>query len=641
MKRVLSVFASLSLAFCMIPTLSQMPVNAVTNEEIILEQLSMPIVSIDTLGNSVNTKESYTSAKITIYDENGNIDTENADISIRLRGNVTLNLDKKSYRFKFPKKANPLSLGDGAAKSWNLVANYYDTSLLRNMAAYHLGDMLDGMPYSVNCRSVEVYVNGTYQGVYLMTEAVNVAKSRINITENPALIEDNGYLVEMSWYDCDHPFYVEHQQYDVKSDLSPDAEVSKQQVNYIYGYMDDALKTLKSGDKESAEQYIDIASLVDNYIANEICKNVDSGWDSYYISKDAGGKLTFHPMWDYDLALGNFIDVKGMDAEEGLTVYNVSNCNANSNQWLCYAVQNDWFRNAVTQRWQEVYERVKTLPEFVTTEAEKNAASYERNFTKWNTLSKKVFSEPDEIAELSTHKAHADYLSKWLENRIAWFNTYFASDNWKKGVLLDENEKPIDPYNAVAVSTLMFWGGTGEIDMDSPGFTAQASNNMWSGGQALSTGLMLFKGQKYRLSFDYVAPDTASINYRIQANHDNYMPYINGTVKPDSTQHFETEFTASTDDANCALVLEFKGSGTVKVEHLSLVALEEEKITGDVNADGKFDIADVVLLQKWLLAVPDVKLVDWKAADLCEDDRLNVFDLCLMKRELLKQSINK
>lgn len=42
---------------------------------------------------------------------------------------------------------------------------------------------------------------------------------------------------------------------------------------------------------------------------------MDSGWDSYYISKDAGGKLTFNPMWDYELALGNFIDVKGMDAE--------------------------------------------------------------------------------------------------------------------------------------------------------------------------------------------------------------------------------------------------------------------------------------------------------------------------------------
>ncbi len=639
MKHMLSALTALTLTVCILPAIPCTTANAITNDEIVEEQLSMPIVSIDTLDNSVNTKESYTDAKITIYDENRTIDTENADISIRLRGNVTLNLDKKSYRLKFPKKASPLTLGDGAAKSWNLVANYYDTSLLRNMAAYHLGDMLDGMPYSANCRSVEVYVNGDYQGVYLMTEAVNVAKSRINITENPALIEDNGYLVEMSWYDCDYPFYVEHQQYDVKSDLSPDAEISKQQVDYISGYMDDALKALKSGNKESAEQYIDISSLIDNYIANEICKNVDSGWDSYYISKDAGEKLTFNPMWDYDLALGNFIDVKGYDDTTGLGVYNVSNCNANSNQWLCYAIQNGWFREAVAVRWKEIYDDVKTLPQFVTDEAEKNAASYERNFTKWNTLGKKVFSEPDEIAELSTHKAHAEYLSKWLDNRITWLNTYYTSDNWNDGIYLNENEKPIDPDNAITVSTLMFWGGTGEIDMDSPGFTAQASNNMWGGGQALSTGLMMFKGQKYRLSFDYTAPDTASINYRIQANHDNYKAYMNGTVRPDSTQHFETEFTADVDDANCALVLEFNGSGTVKVEHLSLVAIEVEKIEGDANADGKFDIADVVLLQKWILAIPDVKLADWKAADLCKDDKLDVFDLCLMKQKLLRQNI--
>ena len=54
-----------------------------------------------------------------------------------------------------------------------------------------------------------------------------------------------------------------------------------------------------------------------------------------------------------------------------------------------------------------------------------------------------------------------------------------------------------------------------------------------------------------------------------------------------------------------------------------------------MNADGKFDIADVVLLQKWLLAVPDTKLSDWKAADFCEDDKLDVFDFCIMKQKLI------
>lgn len=58
-------------------------------------------------------------------------------------------------------------------------------------------------------------------------------------------------------------------------------------------------------------------------------------------------------------------------------------------------------------------------------------------------------------------------------------------------------------------------------------------------------------------------------------------------------------------------------------------------VKGDVNADGMFNVADLVLLQKWLLAVPDTTLADWRAGDLCKDNKLDVFDLCLMRRELL------
>lgn len=61
----------------------------------------------------------------------------------------------------------------------------------------------------------------------------------------------------------------------------------------------------------------------------------------------------------------------------------------------------------------------------------------------------------------------------------------------------------------------------------------------------------------------------------------------------------------------------------------------KESVRGDVNADGELNVSDLVLLQKWLLAVPDTKLADWKAADLCKDDRLDVFDLCLMRKALL------
>ena len=61
----------------------------------------------------------------------------------------------------------------------------------------------------------------------------------------------------------------------------------------------------------------------------------------------------------------------------------------------------------------------------------------------------------------------------------------------------------------------------------------------------------------------------------------------------------------------------------------------ELTVRGDVNADGEFNVADLVLLQKWLLAVPDTELADWQAGDLCTDGRLDTFDLVMMRKELL------
>lgn len=59
---------------------------------------------------------------------------------------------------------------------------------------------------------------------------------------------------------------------------------------------------------------------------------------------------------------------------------------------------------------------------------------------------------------------------------------------------------------------------------------------------------------------------------------------------------------------------------------------------GDANGDGEFNVADIVLLQKWLLAVPNVTFADWNAVDYCRDNKLDVFDLCLMKRSLISKS---
>lgn len=80
----------------------------------------------------------------------------------------------------------------------------------------------------------------------------------------------------------------------------------------------------------------------------------------------------------------------------------------------------------------------------------------------------------------------------------------------------------------------------------------------------------------------------------------------------------------------------------ISVKYTSVQVIYEYKensvtVIGDVNSDNEFNISDIVMLQKWLLEISDIQLPNWKAGDFCKDDRLDTFDLCLMKRELVNQ----
>ncbi|MBP1566102.1 MAG: InlB B-repeat-containing protein [Oscillospiraceae bacterium] len=77
---------------------------------------------------------------------------------------------------------------------------------------------------------------------------------------------------------------------------------------------------------------------------------------------------------------------------------------------------------------------------------------------------------------------------------------------------------------------------------------------------------------------------------------------------------------------------------TTNKNHTLYAHWEKNKVVGDVNADGTFNVADVVMLQKWLICIPNATLTDWQAADMCDDDIINVLDMCLMKRELISKS---
>lgn len=136
-----------------------------------------------------------------------------------------------------------------------------------------------------------------------------------------------------------------------------------------------------------------------------------------------------------------------------------------------------------------------------------------------------------------------------------------------------------------------------------------------------------------------------------------YLNETEMTMKPDLAKELivysksngepttlEVKYSSSNEDVaevNKRGVVSANAPGTAEIHALVagmdlVCVVTVEGVKGDVNVDGVFTVADIVTLQKWLLAVPDAKLNNWKAADLCEDNQLNVFDLCLMKHELLK-----
>jgi hypothetical protein len=118
---------------------------------------------------------------------NGKVDYDAELASMKSRGNSTWGYPKKPYNIKLGSKAK--LFGMEKAKSWCLLANYEDLSLLRNQIIFSVGAEI-GLRETPDCRSIDLYVNGEYKGVYLITEKVEINKNRVDIFDLEEATED-------------------------------------------------------------------------------------------------------------------------------------------------------------------------------------------------------------------------------------------------------------------------------------------------------------------------------------------------------------------------------------------------------------------------------------------------------------------
>ena len=68
---------------------------------------------------------------------------------------------------------------------------------------------------------------------------------------------------------------------------------------------------------------------------------------------------------------------------------------------------------------------------------------------------------------------------------------------------------------------------------------------------------------------------------------------------------------------------------------LKFIPIEPSNIKGDCNSDNSVNIADLVMLQKYILGCD--RFANWKNADLCEDECIDSFDMILLRKLLIEQ----
>lgn len=293
----------------------------------------LPLVLIKTGGLAI-TEADRTPVLISIIDnENGcNRVTDPPALTtaslINLRGQTSLDFGKKQYRLNFVQSLTDWQreghtvMGMAKEPDWVLNAPYLDKTLLRNYLMYSLaGELMDWAP---NVRFCEVFLDGEYEGLYVMTEAVSADDERVDITRSTPGSGMTSYLLLQDRYGATKtplPHYCAcagYTAYEMGVQYPNPDNITPEQIAYILNDIDRFEEKLYAFDYGNLDRSyateIDMLSFVDYYILNEFSMNSDAGFFSTYAYRDLQGKLTMGPVWDFNNCFDNFHDVTKTDA---------------------------------------------------------------------------------------------------------------------------------------------------------------------------------------------------------------------------------------------------------------------------------------------------------------------------------------
>ncbi len=382
----------------------------------------------------------------------------NGKIGIEIRGQSSQAFPMKSYSIELRNSSgnsqNKSLLGLPSESDWVLYAPYNDKTLMHNFLAYTISREMGH--WAANCRYVEVILNGSYNGIYVLMEKIKRKASRVNISsmsdaDNSDDAVTGGYIFSIDkeadgWFSKYAAGSGTVQFTYVYPKLS---NITSQQKSYIQGYVDSfeyALHTTTYQDKTSGwRRFANESSFIDYFLVNEVSRNVDAYRLSSYFYKDRNsidGKIKAGPVWDYDLAFRNANYCDGSNTAGWSYQFNTV-CPSDYWQvpdWWNLLLADTAFQSNLYCRWQAF--RSTTLSTshlnfLVDSITALTSEARARHFQQWTVLGQYVWPNPEPIP--ATYAAEIDTLKNWLQARLQWIDDNLV----KRGACVPypENEK--------------------------------------------------------------------------------------------------------------------------------------------------------------------------------------------------------
>ena len=409
-----------------------------------------------------SSKRNTTTAALKMIDVAGS-EISTMDIKeLKARGNSTFTYAaKKSYQMKLETASDLLQNGENV-KTWVLLANYFDATLMHDKLFKDMAAAL-GMPYTASCDWVNLYYDGEYRGVYLLSEKNAVKDTGINITDLEAAYKDQnpeygtnmtiatgtnayggsytyttgltdptditgGYLLELNHNAPDEVngfvtkkgkgVNVKSPEWCGDAAMEYISEYYQAFENAVYAMDENGNYTGINEDGKHYYEYVDRDSLVKIFLLQELALSPDGFISSLYFYKDANGIMYAGPIWDQDMTLGT-----------GWTKY-ISPDTTDYHYLADALIQIPDFREAVIAYYNETFapQANALIAENGTIYgyADRLTDSAEMNFVLWPYIRVGDPNNTEHIWKNTTYASVLADMQNWLTQRIAKLNVTFA-----------------------------------------------------------------------------------------------------------------------------------------------------------------------------------------------------------------------